>query len=71
MTEAIKESVTFRYTNAPKDYDYPYVETVAHIGNGWRKIKVTDIYLFENYQKPRYASGMYWVEQSAANVPAK
>lgn len=55
------------YTNAPESYDYSYVETIGTLKVGkteWRKIKVTDDYRFENFQTPRYNSGLYVVKST-------
>lgn len=52
--------MTRYYTDAPEDYDYWYVTTIApaNIG-GWRVIEVTDDLRFEGFQLPRYNSGLH------------
>lgn len=50
-------------TNAPQAYDYGCCTTVGEVkdpsGKVWRRIVVSDAYRFENYQRPRYGSGLY------------
>ena len=50
------------FTNAPESYDYWYVKTVDTVkdrfGKDWRLIEVSDSYRFENFQIPRYGSGL-------------
>lgn len=56
-----------RFTNAPEAYDYSYVETIhpevawLNVGNARaiRAVRVTDEYRWENFQAPRYGSGLY------------
>ena len=52
------------YTDAPVEYDYHYTveldPAVGTLRNGRtvRKVDITDEYRGENYQIPRYASGL-------------
>lgn len=54
------------WTTAPAEYDYPLcVERTGRKGK-WRdctveEIRVLDQYRFENFQVPRYGSGLYCV----------
>lgn len=64
-----------RYTNAPEDYDYSYVKTVSRLEpmnennrSGWRKIAITDMDRFKNFQMPRYQSGMYQVAFNKTDI---
>jgi len=60
-----------RYTNAPKAYDYQYVQTLATVvtdgtsswGSTWRKIAVSDLKRFNAFQVGRYGSGGYWAQE--------
>lgn len=51
------------YTNAPPEYDYPYMEQIGTItdasGRVWRKLFTQDEYRCTNFQLPRYGSGLY------------
>lgn len=55
------------WTAAPEDYDYNYVDTVerdvpggtAAKGKLYRLIQVNDPEAFEQFQRPRYSSGLY------------
>jgi len=50
------------YTNAPECYDYWYVKTLKTLvdkdGKDWRLLEVSDESRFENFQRPRYGSGL-------------
>ena len=50
-------------TNAPKNYDYSYMTEVGTItltnGKEYRILKSGDQYRCENFQIPRYGSGLY------------
>lgn len=50
-------------TNAPREYDYYYMKEVGeiHLTNGkrYRILRSEDQYRTENFQIPRYGSGMY------------
>jgi hypothetical protein len=53
----------YAITNAPEAYDYSYVSTVAQVTDKqdreWRLVHVSDEMRWENYQTPRYSSGLY------------
>jgi len=58
--------MAFWITSAPDDYDYSYTKTVQEIGavtgerGKWRVVESNDTEgRFENYQLPRYQSGMH------------
>lgn len=59
------------YTNAPVDYDYSYMVEIGELrlhGNPdtvFRILFTEDEYRAENYQIPRYESGLYtaWVDR--------
>lgn len=65
------QEIKYRFfTNAPESYDYNYVETIRFVqgdnpqgigGSNWRLIEVTDLSRFNNFQRPRYGSGLYQV----------
>ena len=50
-------------TNAPKDYDYGYMSEVGTMtltnGSEYRILKTEDTFRCENFQIPRYGSGLY------------
>lgn len=50
------------WTTAPESYDYSYMTTVdtytAH-GASWRLVQTEDVMRLENFQIPRYGSGLY------------
>lgn len=59
------------YTTAPEGYDHDYVKTVETftiVGGrkdlNWRKIEVYDLDRFQNYQLPRYSSGLYGFQEN-------
>lgn len=57
------------YTNAPRVYDYSYMEEISTEMIGvvlWRCLKVHDEFRYEFYQKPRYGSGLYQVIEDHA-----
>lgn len=51
------------YTTAPQDYDYGYMEEigthVATTGTEFRVLIAHDEWRCENFQIPRYRSGLY------------
>lgn len=52
------------YTNAPEAYDYSYMVEIHRedVRNStWRTLEVHDEWRFENFQLPRYHSGLYSV----------
>lgn len=61
----IPEVLGFAFTTAPEAYDYWYTHTVASGIEGrdrdgeWRLVAFTDAMRFENFQSPRYGSGLY------------
>jgi len=49
-------------TTAPESLDYGYTHTVGEVelhGKTMRVVAVTDPWRFEQFQRPRYASGFY------------
>jgi hypothetical protein len=55
----VKKSVKFlAWTNAPAAYDYWYVKDTGKSVNGFRLVEVTDRERWEQFQVPRYESGM-------------
>jgi len=61
------DTAHIRYTDAPEAYDYWYVRTlemrtlrspILSKGRTWRKIEVHDLNRFNNFQVPRYNSGL-------------
>ena len=57
--------ISLWYTNAPEEYDYSYVETVREVSPTWRLVRVSDQMRFENFQRPRYGSGLYVAVEAA------
>src|SRR5690606_14349483 len=53
---------SFYLTNAEESYDYHYVKTLFTMtckkDKAYRVIQVSDRYRFENFQVPRYQSGL-------------
>ena len=68
------DTVHIRYTDAPEAYDYWYVRTLemrtlkprapfVPKGKTWRKIEVQDLNRFNNFQVPRYDSGLHFTSE--------
>lgn len=54
-----EKSVKFlAWTNAPAAYDYWYVKDTGKVVNGFRLVEVKDKECWEQFQLPRYESGM-------------
>ena len=67
-------TVHIRYTDASEAYDYWYVRTLetrtlkprypfAGREETWRKVEVHDLYRFDNFQVPRYNSGLRFMSE--------